>query len=270
MRVAVGDVNGDGTPDIICGAGSGTSPEVRVFDGKTFQLIADFFAFVPVFGGGVYMAAGDVNGDGFTDIICGAGAGGGPEVRVFSGKDGTLLRDFFAFPTTFGGGVRVSAGDLNGDGLADIIAGAGPGGLSEVKAFSGASLQVFQDFFAFGTEFTGGVFVAVGSSNGQPDIICGAGAGGGPQVSVFSVNGVTLGSFFDPRLGVVPPTTGGNVNDIHVAALLAGGPSRLLVASGGFSEPLVDSYDGATLAFLGSFFATPQNFSGGLFVAGGE
>src|SRR5262249_29207413 len=127
VRVAVGDVSGDGVPDILCAAGPGTSPEVRVFDGKTFAVLRDFFAFTPLFAGGSYVAAGDVDGDGRADIICGADAGGLSEVRVFSGATGQLLRDFFAFGPTFGGGVRVAAGDLDGDGRADIVSGAGPG-----------------------------------------------------------------------------------------------------------------------------------------------
>ena len=62
VRVAVGYVTGDGTPDIITGAGYGGYPHVRVFDGLTGQQaagpIGSFFAFTTAFMGGVYVAAG--------------------------------------------------------------------------------------------------------------------------------------------------------------------------------------------------------------------
>src|SRR5439155_14793111 len=125
---AVGDVNHDGTPDIIAGAGPGAGPQVTVFDGKTFQPLYSFYGMPSFFTGGVFVAAGDVNADGFADIIVGADAGAGPQVNVFSGKRGALLESFYAFPAFFTGGVRVAAGDLLGNGHADIIAGAGPGG----------------------------------------------------------------------------------------------------------------------------------------------
>ena len=83
---------------------------------------------MPAFTGGVFVAAGDVNGDGCADIVTGAGAGGGPHVRVFDGRTGTETHGFFAFAPAFTGGVRVAAGDVNGDGHAEIIIGAGPGG----------------------------------------------------------------------------------------------------------------------------------------------
>src|SRR5262249_13987248 len=89
VRVALGDVNADGVPDIVCAAGPGGGPEVIVFDGRTFAPLTSYYAFVPQFTGGVYVAAGDVNGDGHCDIIAGADRGGGPEVKVFSGADGT-------------------------------------------------------------------------------------------------------------------------------------------------------------------------------------
>ena len=96
----------------------------------------------PVFVGGVYVAAGDVNGDGRADIITGAGAGGGPHVRVFSGVAGRRSSSSPASsPTTppSRGGVRVAAGDVNGDGRADIVTGAGAGGGPHVRVFSGAA-----------------------------------------------------------------------------------------------------------------------------------
>src|SRR6266487_4805471 len=127
VRVATGDVNGDGTPDIIAAAGAGAGPQVKVFDGKTLAVLSSFFAFATSFTGGVFVASGDVNGDGFADIITGAGAGGGPHVKVFNGKTEAVMQDFFAFDPGFTDAVRVASGDVNGDGFADIIAGAGAG-----------------------------------------------------------------------------------------------------------------------------------------------
>ena len=122
VRVATGDVNGDGVQDVITAPGAGGGPHMRVFDGKNGQVISEFFAYSASFTGGVFVAAGDINGDGTAEIITGPGAGGGPHVRVFS-LSGTVVREFFAYSASFTGGVTVAAGDVNGDGKADIVTG---------------------------------------------------------------------------------------------------------------------------------------------------
>ena len=190
LFVAAGDVNGDGKDDIIVAPDAGMSPIVKVFDGNTGDVLRTFFAYSSNFLGGVRLAAGDVNGDGKADIITGAGPGAGPNVKVFDGSTGSLLKSLFAFPASFPGGVSVAAGDVNGDGKADIIVGAGPGLGPIVRVFDGVSNQVLQSFFAFGSAFQGGVTVGAGDVNGDglADVITGAGPGGNPHVRVFSLN----------------------------------------------------------------------------------
>lgn len=187
VRIAVGDVNGDGYRDIIAGAGAGGGPQLNVFSGKDHSTISSFFAFASGFQGGVSVAAGDVNHDGYADIIAGEGAGGSPTVNVFSGKDGSLLYSFLAFNPVFTGGVSVASGDVNGDGYSDIIVGAGPGGGPQVNVFSGLDGSLLYSFLAYNSLFTGGVQVAAADLNGdgQADIITGTGPGAG-EVKAFS------------------------------------------------------------------------------------
>jgi hypothetical protein len=92
-------------------------------------------------------------------LITGAGPGGGPHVRVFDVSTGLPVRDFFAYDPAFTGGVRVALGDVNGDGIPDLVTGAGPGGGPHVRVFDGATGAVIQEFFAYAPGFTGGVFV---------------------------------------------------------------------------------------------------------------
>ena len=82
-----------------------------------------------------------------------------PAVSEVVGASGGELQSFFAFPGV-NTEVRVGAGDVNGDGIDDIIAGLGPGAPTHVKAFSGTNLALLQSFFPYGTGFAGGVYVA--------------------------------------------------------------------------------------------------------------
>lgn len=199
ISVAAGDVNNDGFADFVAAPDStqATNGHVKVFDGRDGSLVRSFFAFQG-FQGGVNVAAGDVDGDGFSDMAVVAGPGGNGHVKVFSGQTSSELASFFAFPG-FQGGVSVAAGDINGDGRADIITGAGAGGGPHVKAFDGVTGDLLLSFFAYTPAFTGGINVAVGdvNSDGLADIITGAGPGGGPHVKVFDGRtGAEQASFF--------------------------------------------------------------------------
>lgn len=156
---------------------------------------ASFYAYDPGFSSGVNVAAGDVNGDGIDEIITGAGPSGGPHVRVFS-RSGVELSGFYAYAPGFSGGVRVAAGDIDGDSADEIItAPMGTGG-THVKAFA-ADGALVAEFMAYDPRFLGGVSVAAGDTDedGTEEIITAPGLGGGPHVKIFKTDGVLAGEF---------------------------------------------------------------------------
>jgi len=262
VRVATGDVNGDGIPDLITAPGAGKSGgHVKVFDGVTGALESSFVAY-PGFLGGVYVAAGDVNGDGRDDIITGPDRGAGPHVKAFDVSTTQVISSFFAYFPGFMGGVRVAAGDVNGDGFADIITapGAGRSG-GHVKVFDGASNTLLSSFLAF-PGFNGGIFVAAGDVNGdgRDDIITGADRGGPPHVKVFDA-GTTqvISSFF-----AYPGFNG----SVRVAAGDVNGDGRddIITAAGSRRLP-VRAFDGGSLEALDAIFAAEARNATGLFIA---
>jgi hypothetical protein len=264
VRVAVGDVNGDGTPDIITAPGSGGGPNVRVFSGTDLQLIASFFAYDPSFRGGVTVAAGDVTGDGRADVVTGAGAGGGPQVNVFNGATGDLVRPFFAYDPSFRGGVSVAVADTDGDGRADVVTGAGIGGAPQVNVFSGADLSLIRSIFAFDASFRGGVSVAAGDTNGDTlaDVIAAAGPGGGPAVAVFDgPTGALRQTFF-----AYDRSFRGGVR-VAAADLNQDGRADLVIGPGSGQQLSILTLDGQTLARLQTDDALGA-FLGGVYVGG--
>ncbi|OWK43202.1 matrixin family metalloprotease [Fimbriiglobus ruber] len=145
-RTAVADVNGDGMPDLIVVAGTGGGPRVSIINGATLlsgthqDLVPDFFAFEPTLANGVYVSAGPVTGGG-TDIVFGAGPGGGPRMLVVSAQ--TLMAegsadalanpvyDTFVGSTSDRGGVRVAVKNGN------VLAGSGSSPM--VQVYTGTS-----------------------------------------------------------------------------------------------------------------------------------
>lgn len=135
VNIAVGDLENDGSVEIVTGTENGGGPQLRIFNKDGNLIHPGFFAYDTKFRGGVNVAIGDLNGDNVNEIIAGAGVGGGPHVRVFN-KDGRVINPgFFAYDPAFRSGVNVAVGDVDGDGIDDIITGPGRGGIPEMKIF---------------------------------------------------------------------------------------------------------------------------------------
>jgi hypothetical protein len=159
VRVASGDVNGDGRDDVFVGTGPGTRARVKAFSG----LDGSQLYVIPVgpagYTGGVHVGAGDVNGDGFFDVIAGTSASSGATVRVFDGQDGSLAYAFNPFPGSGTVEIRVAGADLTGDDRDDLIVGRGPSTVSTVQTFDGVTRGMLDSFRSFGLSVLGGIFV---------------------------------------------------------------------------------------------------------------
>ncbi len=137
VNVACGDFDGDGTDEIVTGAGPGAvfGPHVRGWnvDGGTPTSVGaiSYFAYgTPKWG--VNVACGDLDGDGYDEIVTGAGPGSvyGPHVRGWNYDNSAITSmggvSFLAYGTNQFG-VNVGCGDIDGDGIDEIITGPGPG-----------------------------------------------------------------------------------------------------------------------------------------------
>lgn len=213
---------------VVFGAGNGGGPHVVEARGSELRFRGGFMAYDSQFRGGVRVAT-KVSNAGDRYVATGAGAGGGPHVRVF--LNGSEYASFYAYEESFRGGVYVALGDLDGDGNPDLITGPGGGGGPRVRAFSLKDGQEMVNFLVFDSvAFRGGVRVAAGDldSDGRDDIIVVPGPGGGPVVSAYSVNGLAKIAHFAVWPDQVDTFRGG----LHVAFGRFGGTPAIVVGAG--------------------------------------
>jgi serralysin len=203
VYVACGDVDGDGVPEVVTGAGQGGAAHVRAFrvaSGALLPTEISFLAYNPGFTGGVRVAVGTLRGIG-PAIVTAAGPGGGPHIQAFVHAPGALGGvvppgvSFFAYAPAFAAGIYVAVADLDGDGAAEIVTGAGEGGGPHVAVWraEAGSVALQGGFFAYDLQYTGGVRVAAAAGT----IVTSTGPGGGPHIRTFNTSGIaTATSFF--------------------------------------------------------------------------
>ena len=214
-------LEGDRVPDIIVSPASGVAP-TRVFSGQNLAELGAGYPFGQAFGAGVRTAAGDVSGDGVTDVIVGMGPGGGL-VTMIDGVSIGVVGSGYPFGASFGGGVNVAVGRFNTDPRLDIVAAQASGG-GAVTVFDGVTYAPLLSVRPFGAGFTGGVNVATGDFDGDglADLIVGEASG--PNVAL--VNGRTGVAFAAAAPFGVPGVfvAAGDVNnDGHDEAIVSPG-----------------------------------------------
>ncbi len=159
VNLATGDLDGDGKAEIIMAPGPGGDPRVRVFNLAGINVL-NFQAYPAGTRAGVNIAYGDIDADGRGDFIVSLMKGGLPEVRVFD-SDGAWRRAFMASSEKNRGGLTVSTGDINRDGVDEIVVGAGTSsGFTQVALFDGYGRKKYE-FSPFEKTFSGGVSVGI-------------------------------------------------------------------------------------------------------------
>ena len=190
-QIIISDIDADGQNEVVVNS-NGT---ISVY--KNNLILRSFRPYEGKFKGDISITVADLNGDATKEIITGAGAGGGPHVRVFDQYGKPLIGGFFAYDRNFRGGVNVAVIDLNGDGTQEIVTAPGKGGGPQIRIFTKDGRLLTGGFFAYDKNFRGGVSLAVGNVDGQGDkeIITGSGSGSDPEVRIFSKDGSLVKKF---------------------------------------------------------------------------
>ena len=201
INVACGDVNGDGTIEIVTGARFGGGPHVRIFDALTGELKfhPGFMAFDHSMRAGVNIAVGDFDGDGKDEIAAAPMSSGGNHVRVFDFSGNYLGIDFLPFREGDRGGISLAAANVDGGAEEELV--------MAVQRFEKAWIKIYKydtnrtivsEFYSFPDFFLGGVNIAAGDidQDEYDEIIVAANHGGGPQVRVFEAHGEHLDQDF--------------------------------------------------------------------------
>jgi len=187
-KVASVDLDSNGTLDKVI-AGNNW---IDIYNEDEF--VKRFYPYTESYNQGINFAVGDLNGDGWVEIITGTERGGGPQIRIFS-SDGRLINPgFFAYSDKFRGGVSVAVADMNNNGRMEIVAGAGYGGGPHVRIFDASGQLLSPGFMAFDPDFRGGVTVATADLNndGKAEIVTTPGRGGKAAIRTFSMDGQLL------------------------------------------------------------------------------
>jgi hypothetical protein len=217
----------------------------------------------PSFTSGANIAAGKFNSDTSADFVTAPRTKGGPHIRVYNSNN-TIISEFMAYDPKFIGGVDVATGDVDGDGIDEIITAPGLGGGPHIRVFKTTGVEV-ASFMAYDPNFRGGLRVSSADvdGDGKAEIIAAPMKGGGPHVKIFKPDGLVFYQFmaYDPKF------MGGL--DVAGVSKTSGQQPRIVTSPGPTGGPHVKIFEPNGFEIAG-FMAYDSNFKGGVKVSTGN
>ncbi|MBU1167746.1 hypothetical protein KKC60_05070 [Patescibacteria group bacterium] len=254
--------------NIIAGLLEGFGPQVRIFD-RSGKLKSQFFAFAKHLRSGVRVAACDLDGDGYSEIITGAGKGGRPHIRTFNGYgEPVITPGFFALDGKFQGGVNLACGDVTGNGKPEIIVAASKGGGPHVTVHKPDG-RVIANYMAYGKTFRGGIKLGTADldGDGKDEIVTGP-EKGAPHVQLFDV-GAGKVKRLNPGFYAFHPNFQGGLS-VSGGDVTGNGKDELMVSQRTEGQAWVKIYRGKDQVILKNFLAYMGSFKGGAVVASSD
>ena len=238
MAVAVGDINGDGKPDLAF-ANNFASASVLLNTTTTSAATPSFAARVDFLTGDQSVVVGNLNGDGKPDLALANYVAGAASVLLNTTATGASTPTFATSVdfATGGHAVAIAAGDFNGDGKLDLAVANYSANLVSVllnTTATGASTPSFAPHINLSV--TSPTWVAVGDLDGDGKLDLAAAEQSNNSVQVF-VNKTAIGAStpsFGPSRGF---STGGGLNSVAIGDL--NGDGKPDIVAGGSSNASV-------------------------------
>ncbi|MBU1203229.1 S8 family serine peptidase [Patescibacteria group bacterium] len=188
VNIATGDVDGNGTLEIVTAPMAGGGPHIRVFDYQG-NLLYEFFAYDAAFAGGVNVALGDVNNDEKDEIVTAPASNYIPEIKVFN-YENRQKASFLAYDKDMTAGVNISIGDVNADHWPEIVTAPARLYPPQIKLFSMRG-TLKSEFLSFSKYLFSGVKVLAKDISGDnlPEILVLPGRGSSALLRIYDSDG---------------------------------------------------------------------------------
>ncbi len=237
VEIACGDIDGDGIDEIVTSFESGLS-KIKIFSQEGKVKYDDFVPYYENYKEGMNITLGDINSDGKDEIIIVPKEGSNP-INVYNYKGEKLDISFYPFSSNYHGEVKLTTGDINGDGLIEIITATGEGVRSEVRIFNNKGDLLPIQFFPFIDDFLGGINISSGDIEGDGTdeiVVCQANGGSFCKTYKYNKQKVIFNEWqtFDNEFGVVV-----SVDDID-----RDGRGEIVVSSKDLSNQKIKVYKG--------------------------